>query len=74
MPAAEEERAMLQSFVRRNVGEIDFLIKRAEQRLSQYDVAAGRAEGSTEAANSMRSGLERLRVYRRLVEKMDLSN
>jgi hypothetical protein len=42
MPAPEEERAMLHSFVRRNVGEIDFLIHKAERRLSQYGVKTGR--------------------------------
>jgi hypothetical protein len=71
---AEEERAMLHGFVRRNVGEIDLLIKKAEQRLSQYEVEAGRAEGGAEVGDKMRAGLKRLRVYRGLVEKMDLSN
>jgi hypothetical protein len=65
---------MLHSFVRRNVGEIDFLIKRAEQRLSQYDVKADRAKGGAEVADRMREGLKRMRVYRDLVERMDLSN
>jgi len=65
---------MLQSFVRRNVGEIDFLIKNAERRLSQYDVDLHCAEGAAEVADKMREGLERLRVYRCLVEKMESFN
>lgn len=74
MATAEEERAMLHSFVRRNVGEIDFLIRKAEQRLSQHNTEACRAEGGAEVADRMRQGVERLRVYRRLVEKTDSFN
>ena len=65
---------MLESFVRRNVGEIDLMIERAEQRLSLYESTAERAEHAAEVSHRMRQGLERMRMYRRYVARMQTLN
>jgi hypothetical protein len=65
---------MLESFVRRNVGEIDAMIARAEQRLSLHERTENDSEGAADVAEQMRAGLKRMRVYRRFVENMQTIN
>jgi hypothetical protein len=65
---------MLESFVRRNVGEIDAMIARAEQRLSLHESTENDSEGAADVAEQMRGGLKRMRVYRRFVENMQTIN
>jgi hypothetical protein len=65
---------MLASFVRRNVGEIDAMIARAEQRLSLHERTVNGSEGAADRAEQMRVGLKRMLVYRRFVESMQIIN